>query len=90
MWAPMQPAGVKCKVEAVEREDYVGRDLVQTDGEGRPIMAVHTTRDTGVDICVYAPAAQGESETVRALLAELAPLKAEVERLRAKLRGLEP
>ena len=61
---PMVPAGVKCKVVAVEREDYVGRELVQTDGEGRPVMAVHTTRDTGVDIAVYAPTAQVSVKTI--------------------------
>ena len=45
--APYVPAGTKAKVEAVERGDYVGKDHVQTDGEGRPVMAVVTTRDDG-------------------------------------------
>lgn len=60
--APMVPAGTKCKVEAVERGDYVGRDLVQTDGEGRPVMSVVTTRDDGNDVAVYAPCATAKGE----------------------------
>ena len=55
--APMVPAGVPCKVEAVERGDWVGGELVQADGEGRPVMAVVTTRDDGQDCAVLAPCA---------------------------------
>lgn len=55
--APMVPAGTRAKVELVEREDYVGRELVQTDAHGRPVMAVLTTRDDGTDCAVYAPTA---------------------------------
>lgn len=55
--APMVPAGTRAKVTAVERGDYVAGDLVQTDGEGRPVMAVLTTRDDGQDCAVLAPAA---------------------------------
>jgi len=54
---PFVQAGTKAKVEAVERGDYVGREQVQTDGGGRPVMAVVTTRDEGQDCTVYAPAA---------------------------------
>lgn len=61
--APMVPAGTRCKVEAVERGDYVGRELVQTDGEGRPVMAVVTTRDEGQDCAVLAPAASASQES---------------------------
>jgi hypothetical protein len=53
------PAGTRCKVEAVEREDYVGGEDVQYDDDGRPIMAVVTTRDEGNDVAVYAPTAHG-------------------------------
>lgn len=53
------PAGQKCKVETVERADYVGRELVQADGNGRPVMAVVTTRDDGQDCTVFAPTARG-------------------------------
>lgn len=55
--APMVPAGTRCAVRAVERGDYVGRDLVQVDGDGRPVMAVITDRDDGQDCTVYAPCA---------------------------------
>ncbi len=54
---PMVPEGTACKVEAQEREDYVGKDLVTTDGEGRPVMSVVTTRDDGQDCQVFAPCA---------------------------------
>lgn len=55
--APMVPAGTKCKVEAKERDDYVGKENVQTDGNNRPIMSVVTTRDDGQDCAVLAPVA---------------------------------
>jgi hypothetical protein len=55
----MVPAGTSCKVEAREREDYVAGDMVQTDGDGRPVMSVVTTRDDGTDVAVLAPAATG-------------------------------
>lgn len=60
--APMVPAGIRCKVEAVERGDYVGREQVQTDGEGRPVMNVTTTRDDGIDVAVFAPCATAGRE----------------------------
>ena len=49
--------GVKAKVEAVEREDYIGDEDVRLDGNDRPIMAALTTRDEGTDLAVYAPTA---------------------------------
>lgn len=55
--APMIPVGTRAKVEVLEREDYVGRELVQTDRNGRPVMSVVTTRDDGTDCAVYAPTA---------------------------------
>lgn len=55
--APMVPAGTKCKVVANEREDWVGGEVVQTDGNGRPVMNVEITRDDGTDLAVYAPCA---------------------------------
>lgn len=61
--APMVPAGTRCKVEANDRDDYVGRDLVTTDGEGRPVMSVVTTRDDGQDCAVYAPCATATPES---------------------------
>lgn len=59
--APMVPAGTRCKVEAREREDYVGKELVQTDGEGRPVMAIVTERwDGSNDVAVLAPCATAD------------------------------
>lgn len=61
--APMVPDGTRCKVEAVEREDYIGRTQVaQLDGEGRAISAVVTTREDGNDTAVLAPCAVGRLE----------------------------
>ena len=45
--APMVLEGSDVKVEAVVREDYVGGESVTTDDEGRPILAVVTTRPDG-------------------------------------------
>jgi hypothetical protein len=55
--APLVPAGTKAKVEARDREDYVGRDMVQTDGDGRPVMSIVTEREDGQDVAVLAPCA---------------------------------
>lgn len=57
--APMVPAGVRAKVEARDREDYVGNERVQTDMNGRPVMSIVTTRDDGQDVAVFAPTATG-------------------------------
>lgn len=51
--APLVRAGTKCKVDAIEREDYLNGEQVGT------IMAVRTTRDDGIDALVFAPVAQG-------------------------------
>jgi hypothetical protein len=59
---PLVPKGTDCKVEAVEREDFVGKEMVQTDGNGRPVMAVRTTRVDGMDCTVYAPTAYATRE----------------------------
>lgn len=55
--APMVLDGVRCKVVAEEREDYVGREDVRYDGAGRAVMAVRTVRDDGEDLAVFAPTA---------------------------------
>ncbi|MFH8805235.1 hypothetical protein ACH4F6_37795 [Streptomyces sp. NPDC017936] len=55
--APMVLDGVRCEIRAVVREDYVSGEDVRLDGEGRPVMAVVTTRDDGQDCTVYAPTA---------------------------------
>lgn len=62
LWAPMIPAGQRCKVEAREREDYVRDEMVRTDANGRAVMSVVTTRDDGEDVAVYAPCATLGSE----------------------------
>jgi hypothetical protein len=59
LMSPLIKAGVRAKVEAVEREDYIGDELVQLDANGRPIMSVITTRDDGQDCAIYAPTATG-------------------------------
>lgn len=54
---PMVREGTKAKLEAHLREDYVGKEAIQTDANGRPVMSVTTTRDEGQDVTVYAPTA---------------------------------
>jgi hypothetical protein len=57
--APLVPAGSGARVFAVEREDYVGDEIVQVDGNGRPVMAVVTERPDGSnDVVVNAPTAR--------------------------------
>lgn len=63
--APFVPDRTRCKIIAVEREDYVGREDVRLDGEGRPVMAVVTLRDDGQDCTVFAPTARADMEEVR-------------------------
>jgi len=64
LWAPMVPAGTRCKVEAKEREDFTNGDMVTADGEGRVVMSVVTTRDDGQDCAVYAPCATATKEEI--------------------------
>lgn len=53
--APLLPVGTAAKVEAREREDYVGAEIVQLDPErGRPVQSIVTTRDDGQDAIVFA------------------------------------
>lgn len=59
--APLVPAGTRCRVTAHERDDYIGRELVQlteVDGKARPIAQIKTTRDDGEDCVVLAPTAR--------------------------------
>lgn len=58
MLLPMVQDGVRAKITVVEREDYIGRERPRMH-EGRPIMAVTTTRDDGEDRVIFAPTAQG-------------------------------
>jgi hypothetical protein len=54
------PAGTRCKIEAVEREDFIHGADVRYDVDGRPVAAAVTTRDDGNDVVVYAPTAHME------------------------------
>lgn len=56
--APLVRAGTRCKVEAEERADYLGGEIQATGDDGRPYMAVRTTRDDGDDLLVNAGLAQ--------------------------------
>lgn len=59
--APMVLEGTLCRVRAVEREDYVGDEIVHYDGDGRPVMAVCTDRPDGSnDLLVNVPTARGQ------------------------------
>ncbi len=58
--APLVRAGVRCKVEAEERADYLNGDHQATGDDGKPYMAVRTTRDDGDDLLVNAGLAHAE------------------------------
>jgi hypothetical protein len=63
MWAPMVPAGSDCTIEAVERQDYIGRESVQVNADGRPVMSVIVRRADGSnDTAAYAPCATARIE----------------------------
>jgi hypothetical protein len=55
---PMVEEGQKVNITSNEREDYIGKEDVQTDAEGRPIMNVIIEREDGQDCVVYAPTAE--------------------------------
>lgn len=66
LWAPMLPVGVKAKIEARDREDYVGTDSIpQVDIDGRPVMSIVTTRDDGQDTVVLVPTALMSAEAMQ-------------------------
>lgn len=52
--APLVREGIKCKVTAEEREEYLGTEIQRTGDDGKPYMAVRTTRDDGEDLAVNA------------------------------------
>lgn len=58
---PMVPEGTRAHAVAVAREDYVGTDVVQRDGDGNVVMAVEVVRDDGTDRAVFAPLAVGSA-----------------------------
>lgn len=55
--APLYQVGVKVKVTRRDREDYVGKELVQKDADGRPVMSIVSEREDGTDCIVFAPTA---------------------------------
>lgn len=57
--APMVVEGADVKVTVEYRQDYIGGEDVQLDGDNRPVMAVRTTKSDGEDLAVYAPTAHG-------------------------------
>lgn len=65
MTVPFVTAGVRAKVILRDREDYVGKEDVQRDGGGRPVMSAVVTRDDGEDAVVYAPCATARSEEMQ-------------------------
>jgi hypothetical protein len=56
--APLVRKGTRCKVWAMERQDYQGREITQDGDNGRPYMQVVTTREDGQDVAILAPCAQ--------------------------------
>jgi hypothetical protein len=55
--APLVPEGMRAKVEATEREDYLNGDTQATGDDGKVYMNVRVTREHGDDVTVFAPAA---------------------------------
>lgn len=59
---PLIVDGTKAKIQIVEREDYVGKELVPRDINDRPVMSVVTTRDDGQDCIIFPATATAVSE----------------------------
>ncbi len=57
IFSPLIPSSTRGESRIVERQDYIGTDLVQLTPGGRPVMAVVTTRDDGEDCTIFAPCA---------------------------------
>jgi hypothetical protein len=57
--APLIPAGQKGNHVAVEREDWIGKEMVQYDGHGRPVMSIRTETEDSLSSTVFAPTATG-------------------------------
>ena len=62
LMVPLAREGTKIAHFATDREDYVGKEIVQTDENGRPVMNVITKRNDGEDCTVYAPTARMNSQ----------------------------
>lgn len=59
--APLVRAGTSCKVVAEERADYLGTEVQAMGDDGKPYMAIRTTRDDGDDLAVNAGLARLEA-----------------------------
>jgi hypothetical protein len=57
--APLIRANVYAKVEAEERADYLNGETQETGDDGKPYMAIRTTRDDGDDLVVHPGVARG-------------------------------
>ncbi len=62
---PLVPQGQKAKHTAVEREDWVRREKVQFDANGRPTMSVRTETEDSLSTTVYAPTANWSADAER-------------------------
>lgn len=63
--SPLILDGVKARIVAVDRDDYVGQEDVRLDGAGRPVMALNVERwDGSNDRVVYAPTATATSDQI--------------------------
>lgn len=58
LMAPLVPEGQRAKHTAVEREDWIGKELVQYDARGRPMMSVRTETDDSLSTTVFSPTAR--------------------------------
>jgi len=60
--APLVRAGVRCKVVAELRGDYLNGEVQAQGDDGRAYMAVRTVRDDGEDLAVNAGLARAGGE----------------------------
>jgi hypothetical protein len=68
--APLIQVGIRCKVEAHEREDWLGREIQNKGDDGKPYMSVTTTRDDGTDTVANAGCAQATLGALREMADE--------------------
>lgn len=58
LMVPLVPEGQRAKHTAVERQDWIGKELVQYDSNGRPTMSVQTETADSLSTTVYSPTAR--------------------------------
>lgn len=61
LMAPLVPEGERAKHTAVEREDFIGKERVQRDSNGRPMMAIRTETADSLSSTVFSPVATLEA-----------------------------